>query len=150
MTIEDFEKLNFGVTYDNIVDFIDQVFPEYVQSREYQYYVDDRELCYVYLAGLSSVALKDLDEIEDFSTAIKLLKFTNHVINSFGDEKNNDGLDDLANLFGIEVFENLVGYKNGAKLAKEYLKSKSLQSFHDTVKDYHSDEFLNEYLRVFS
>lgn len=150
MTIEEFKKLDSGVTYRNISDFIHQIFPEFIQSDEYQYYSDEKDLIYSYLAGLSSFAFDNLDKRVDDGLAVRLLEFTNHVINKFGSSKNNENLDTLANLFGIEIFENLTGYRKAAHLAKKHLTGEALQSFHDTTMDYHTHEFLDEYYKVFN
>lgn len=150
MTIDEFKNLDIkAVTYDNITEYIDQVFPEFLQWDQYQYYSDDKDLKYVYLGGLVAFAFEGIDVRENINLAIKLLDFTNCVINKFGNSKNKEKSDDLHNLFGIEVFEDLTGYAKGPELAKQYLTGQALESFHLTTQHYHTDTFLKEYYKVF-
>lgn len=149
MTIEDFKKLDAGlVTYGNINQWIDELFPEYLESERY-YEVINKDLSYAHLGNLSSLAFDELDNRTDIELAERLLEMTNYVVNNLGNLKNEEGTDDLGNVFGIEVYEKLCCYKKGAHLAKKYLFDKALQSFHDTTMHYHTDEFLKEYYKVF-
>ena len=150
MTIEEFKKLDSqAVTYENITDYIDQVFPEFVQWDDYKSYENDRDLKYVFVAGLVRFAFEHMDKQEDINLAQRLMEFTNTVINKFGKSKNKEKSDDLHNLFGIEVFEDLTGYVKGAHLAREYLTDEALQTFHDVTQHYHTDLFMEEYYKVF-
>lgn len=149
MTVEEFSKLESGITYENIQDYIDKVFPEYLKSKDCESYSFDRELRYVYLTGLCNLALEDLDNRSNVELAEALVKFSNVVINRFGDCSNFDKTDNLDNLFGIEVFELLTGSKKGIHMAKEYLSDRALETFHLTIKHYHTDESLIEYHKVF-
>ncbi len=149
MTIEEFKKLAIdSITYGNINLWIDELFPEYLKSELY-YDVTNKDLPYAHLGNLSSLVFEELDNRTDTELAERLLEMTNYVVNNFGDIKNEAGTDDLGNLFGIEVYEQLCGYKKGAQLAKKYLFGKALQSFHNTTMHYNTDEFLEEYFQVF-
>lgn len=131
---------NTHITYGNITDVIDLVFPEYLKWDSYD--VENKTLPYVHLATLAGEILDNLDNPAYEELLIRLMQFTNFIINNYDDE--------LANLFGIEVFENLAGSKKGARLAKEYLTGEALESFHETTLAYHTPEFLDEYFKVFN
>jgi hypothetical protein len=131
---------NMHITYKNISEVIDQVFPEYTKWKSYD--PENRELPYIHLATFAMEILDNLDNQEYYKLAVRLLQFTNFIINNYGD--------DLHNLFGIEVFENLTGSRQGAHLANEYLTGKALESFHETTRAYHTAEFLDEYFQVFN
>ena len=127
------------ITYNNLPDIIDEVFPEFVKSDYYD--ADMKELNYVNLGNLTLLVFDNLDTKKDLDLAIKLMKLTNYVMNNCEGE--------IVNLFGIEVFETITAYKKGAQLAKEYLTGKALDNFHATVHWYHTDVFLAEYRKLF-
>lgn len=140
MTLEEFEQVDKKeITYDNIADYIDKLFPEYVKSERY-YEADNKELQYVHLGNLSLMVLEDLDSESDLELPTRLVKLANYIINNFGGE--------LQNLFCIEVFEPLGG-RTGARLAKQYLNGEALDIFHENTKFYNTPEFLDEYYKVF-
>lgn len=128
------------ITYDNISDIIDELFPEYIANSRY-YDPDDKELKYIHLGNLCLMIFEDLDKKKDIDIAIRLVKLANYIINNYGGE--------LQNLFCIEVLEVLTGSRKGAHLAKEYLNGEALEIFHETTKFYHTNQFLDEYYKVF-
>jgi hypothetical protein len=141
MTLEEFEKLEKSlVTYENIDEYIDKLFPEYVVSKQY-YDAEAKELKYIHMGNLTLLAFENMDDRSDLDIAIRLMKLTNYVVNNFGGE--------LQNMFCIEVFETIAGYRRGAHFAKDYLNGEALEIFHETTKFYHTHEFLEEYYQVF-
>jgi hypothetical protein len=128
-----------NITYKNIPDIIDEIFPEFVKSNYYD--ANMKELQYIHLGNLTLLAFENLDTGKDLDLAIRLMKLTDYIINNYGGE--------IENLFGIEVFETITAYKKGAQLAKEYLTDKALHNFHATVPWYHTDIFLAEYRKLF-
>jgi len=128
------------ISYDNIVDILDELFPEYVSNTHY-YESSNRELQYSHLGNLCLMIFEDIDKEKDNNLVDRLVKFANYIINNYGGE--------LQNLFCVEVLEHLTGSRKSAHLAKQYLTDKALETFHDTTKFYHTTEFLDEYFKVF-
>lgn len=126
------------ITYDNIIDILLEKFPEYKNSKKY-FDESNKDLQYIVLGNLSLMAFEDIDKKADKSLAEKLVKFTDGIMNDFVSS------DELINLFQIEVFEQLVGSRTGAKLAKQLLHGKSVELLEQTMKHYNTDEFLEEY-----
>src|SRR5689334_6942390 len=125
------------ITYENVSDKLIQVFPGYAKSSKY--FDPEERAPYLVLGNLSLMAFTDIDNQTDTTVAEKLVKLTDDVLNSpASDEK-------LINLFAIEVFEKLVGYKTGARLAKSLLHGKSIEILNQTLKHYNTDAFLEEY-----
>lgn len=131
---------NTHITFENITDVIDLVFPEYPKWNQYD--VENKGLPYAHLGTFTMEILGNLDNPAYKELVNRLMQFTNFIINNYDGE--------LANLFGIEVFEKLAGSRKGAHLAKEYLTDEALESFHNTTMAYHTDEFLDEYFKVFN
>lgn len=126
------------VTYDNIINILLEKFPEYKNSEKY-FDESNKELTYIVLGNLCLMAFEDIDNKRDVMLAEKLVKFADEIFN------NSSSDDKLVNLFAVEVLENLTGSRTGANLAKQLLHGKSVELLEQTMKNYHTDEFLEEY-----
>ena len=126
------------ITYNNVVDKIIEKFPEYKSSA--QYFEESMwDLPYVMLGNLCLMAFEDIDKKSDISLAERLVRWSDEIFNNpNSDEK-------VVNLFAIEVLENLVGSKTGAKLAKSFLHGKSNDILKITLTGFNTKEFLEEY-----
>lgn len=130
--------MNTLFTYDNIVEKILELFPELKNSGKY-YNESDRELRYLVLGNLSLMAFENINEKNDFRIAERLLVLSNEIFNEYSPDKN------LIELFCVGVLESLTESKNGAILAKRFLNGKSLQYLEETLKDYSTEAFLEEF-----
>jgi hypothetical protein len=72
----------------------------------------------------------------------RLIKLTDEILNNPASDSQ------LINLFQVQVFERLVGSRQGAQLAKKFLHGKSVQLLEQTLEHYHTDEFLEEYKNI--
>lgn len=126
------------ITYENIVGVILKKFPEYKNSEEY-FDESMKDLPYIVLGNLSLMAFENIDTNLNISLAEKLVKFTDEIINDANSE------DKLINAFQVQVFEQIVGSRTGAKLAEKLLHGKSVELLEQTLKHYHANEFLDEY-----
>lgn len=129
------------ITYDNIIDKLLEKFPEYKNSEQY-YDELNKDLHYIVLGNLCLMAFEDIDNSRDHSMAEKLVRLADNIFN------NPNSSDRLVNLFSVEVLENLVGSRTGAKLAKSLLSGKSLGFLNLTLKGYGTKEFRAEYFKA--
>lgn len=126
------------IVLNNVVEVLLEKFPEFKSSEKY-YDETDRDSPYLVLGGLSLMAFENIDGKNDISLAERLVSLTDNILNDPNSEA------ELINLFVIEVFEVLTGSKTGANLAKRLLHGKSLELLDQTIKYYHTEEFLQEY-----
>jgi hypothetical protein len=127
------------IKYDNVINSILERFPEYQESERY-YDELNKDLPYIVLGNLALMAIgSDVGDKGDPELAKRLIKFTDEVLNNLSSE------DKLTNLFQVQVLEKLVGSREGARLAKEYLHGKSLEFLEQTLTNSNTKEFLEEY-----
>jgi len=126
------------ITYNNVIDVLLEIFPEYRKSEQY-YDELNKDLHYIVLGNISLMAFKDIDNKSDHTMAEKLVKLTDDIFNN----KNSE--DKLVNLFAVEVLESIVGSRAGAIIAKKYLHGKSLELLEQTLKHFSTSQFLEEY-----
>lgn len=126
------------ITYNNIIEKLMERFPEYSNSLKY-YDETNKDSHYIVLGNLCLMVFNDIDNKKDNKLAEKLVKLADEIFNN----PNSDHK--LINLFAIEVLENLTGSRTGAVLAKSLLHNKSIDLLEQTLINYHTDEFLEEY-----
>lgn len=127
-----------NVTYNNISEMLLERFPEYKKSTKY-YKDTNKNLPHVLLANLSLMIFDNIDQNDSLDLACRLVTMADEVINN----PSTDG--EVINLFQVEMFEQLVGSRKGAILAKELLHSKSLDLLEQTLKHFGTTEFAEEY-----
>jgi uncharacterized HAD superfamily protein len=124
------------INYKNVIQKLIESFSEFKDSKQYD---KEEESPYVILGSLCHMAFDNIDQKQDKSLAEKLVKMADEITNNPNSES------ELVNLFQIEVFENMVGSRSGAILAKNNLHGKSIDLLKQTLKGFGSKEFEQEY-----
>jgi hypothetical protein len=114
------------LTYENIVNYWKEKFPEFVSSKEYD--SDNEEIQYLFFADFSRYLLDKINMFDESDTTIqKTFTILNHALNDGADLKTQE-------LLVVEILEALTISEKGVKLGKKLLKDAAASDFEEVLK----------------
>ena len=106
----------------NLVDVIDQEFPEFINSNFYE--AGDKAFEYVHVGNFTSFIEGEF-KMHNYEIIKHLLDFLNRVMN--------EGSKEVQNILQIEIFETMVGHQEFVDQARLQLQGAALRNLEQTL-----------------